>query len=149
MKCLSEIQIVRDLAEATAKRVTRRAILALQRMTDCLGGGDDSELKNTWEEVCVQVQFEQSVMWDAYEQTMCAFLAGGVELLRTHEREALWLQTPQGEDWDCEDETDREPYPVFNIDIIQYLLRAHLLAEAERWSNPRIRAYMDRATAID
>jgi len=100
-------------------------------------------------EVCVQVQFEQSVMWDAYEQTMWAFLAGGFGLLRTHERDALWLQTPQGEDWDCEDDTDREPYPVFNDAIVRYLLQAHLLAEAGKWSNPRICAYLDRATAID
>jgi hypothetical protein len=148
-KRLSQTQIVHDLADCTAKRVTRRAILALRRMTDYLGSGDDSELKNTWEEICVQVQFEQSVMWDAYEQTMCAFLAGEVELLRTHEREALWLQTPQGEDWDCEDNTDRDPYPVFNDDIVRYLLQAHLLAEAGRWSNPRIRVYLDRATATD
>jgi hypothetical protein len=148
-KRLSQTQIVRDLADGTAKRVTRRAILALQRMTDYLGSGDDSELKNTWEEICVQVQFEQSVMWDVYEETMCALLAGEVELLKPYEREALWLQTPQGEDWDCEDDTDRDPYPIFNDDIVQHLFQEHLLAEAGGWSNPRIRAYLDRATTTD
>lgn len=40
-------------------------------------------------------------------------------------------------------------YPVFNDDIVQFFWQEHLLAEAGRWSNPRIRAYLEKATAID
>ena len=144
---LSESFIIRALAEDVAQRITRRSIAALQKITEGLGSGDDSELKTVWDEVCVQMQFEQSVMWEAYEQTCTVILAGDVEELKPHERDALWLQTQQAQDWDCEDEA--ESYPVFNDDIVQYLFHNCLLREAGRWSNPRIRAYLDRATATD
>ena len=149
MKVVPETSMVGAIAEDTAKRVTRRAILAFQRMTDCLGSGECSGLKNVWEEICVQVQFEHSMMWETYEEAARALLAGEVELPKRYEREAIWLQSEQGQDWECEYETDREPNPVFNDDIVQYLWQECLLQEAGRWSNARIRAYLARATATD
>jgi len=142
-------KITRQLAEDIARVVTRRAILGLQRLTDCLGSGDDSELKNTWDEICVQVQSDQSVMWGAYEETSRAFLLGAIERLKPFEREALWLQTEQGQDWGYEDESEQKAAPVSKKDIVQYLWSEYLLDAAGRWSNPRIRAYLDRAGAID
>jgi hypothetical protein len=146
---LSHSQVVHQLAEHVALRLTRRATRDLQRMTEHLGIGDDSGLTNVWEEICVQVQFQESVMWDVYVETANTLLAGDVENLLPHEREALWLQTPEGVDWDCEDEADRDAYPVLNDDVVEYLWRDYLLPEADRWSNRRIRAHLDRAMATD
>ncbi len=105
--------------------------------------------KNVWDEICVQVQFEQSFYWDAYEQTVWQLAAAFVEELPAHEREAIWLQTPEGDDWDCEDESEREPYPVNNDDIVKYLLHENLYYEAGKWSNDRIREYLDNACRSD
>lgn len=149
MKDLSEYAIVRQLAEHVTRRLTQRAIEDLQDMTEVLGGGDDSGLESVWEEICVQVQYEQSVMWEAYAQTMEGLLLGLVEELPNHEQEALWLVTDQGEEWDCEDEDRLEAYPVLHEDIVQYLVNEHLLPEAGRWSNGRISSYLERASSFD
>jgi hypothetical protein len=141
---LSESAIVRDLAEKVCQRLTRKAIMDLQKM-DALLSGDDSGLQNTWDEICVQVLYEQSFSWDAYDDTVHLLLDTYMEELAVYEREAIWLQTPEGEDWDCEDRSEREPYPVFDCDIVRYLKEGFVYAEAGRWSNPRIRAYIKRA----
>lgn len=73
---LSESRIVKAVAEAAAKRIARRVILGLQRMHHTLSG-DDSELVTTWDEICVQVQYEQSFFWDAYDETVRAGRGGG------------------------------------------------------------------------
>lgn len=149
MKRLSEIEIARQLAAHTAKRITRRTITALQRLTDCKLSGDDSMLANVWDEICAQVQYEESLAWDVYLETVTAMLSGEVDGLAAHEREALWLQTEQGSDWDCEDEDDRDPYPVDLDEIVEYLLHDYVLAEAGSWSNARIRAYLDWSSQRD
>jgi hypothetical protein len=149
MQRLSEHSIVRQLADHVARRLSRRAVEELQGMTEVLGSGDDSGLESVWEEICAQVQHEQSVMWEAYIETLEGLLFGLIEELPTHEQEALWLVTDQGEEWDCEDEDQREANPVLHEDIVQYLINEHLLSEAGRWSNERISAYLERSSAID
>ena len=142
---LSESAIVSALAEQACKRLTRRLIAQLQGMDKGLLSGEDSGLQSTWDEICVQMQDEQSIFWDTYEATVQSLLLAPVNELLAYEREAIWLQTQQGSDWDCEEEDEREPYPVNASDIIDYLLNEYVCAEAERWTNARIRAYyLDR-----
>lgn len=149
MKKLSEFSIVYDLAEHVARHMTERTLAELQDMTETLGNGDDSEMENVWEEICVQVQYDEFPMWNAYVETVKALLLGAVEELPSHEREALWLKSDQGDEWESEDEDQREAYPVLNDDIVNYLWNEHVLPEAGRFSNKRTRGYLDRATAID
>jgi len=47
--------VVRELARTAMDRVTKGVVRSLQGMTDLLSG-DDSELRTTWGEICVQVQ---------------------------------------------------------------------------------------------
>ena len=140
---LSETTIVRELAESVCKRLSRRAIRALQELTDCRLSGDDSCLANTWDEICVQIQHEESFAWDAYEQTVRAIVTGDVEELPIFERDAVWLQTPEGGDWDCDDEDERVSNPVVLDDIVSYVIRDYIYAQAGDWTNPRIRQYID------
>ena len=105
--------------------------------------GDDSCLANTWDEICVQIQHEESFAWDAYEQTVRAIVAGDVEELPIFERDAVWLQTPEGGDWDCDDEDERVSNPVVLDDIVSYVIRDYIYAQAGDWTNPRIRQYID------
>jgi hypothetical protein len=92
---LSEWEIVSAVAQAAAKRITRKVIAHLQSMDETLSG-DDSELKTPWDEICVQVQYEASFFWDAYDETVRGILRGYVAELPKHEREAIWLQTAPG-----------------------------------------------------
>lgn len=144
---LTETAIVRAVAERAAEGVARRTITALQRRTEILSG--DRGLKTVWDEVCVQVQYQESFSWDVYHQTVRDFVAGYIEELPQHEREAIWLQTDEGCDWDCEDPDDREPYPVYNGDVVDYVVREYVYASAGRWSNSRIRAFIEHSSIRD
>jgi hypothetical protein len=147
---LSEASIVRQFAQHTAKRLTSRFIKDFQRMTNGKQTSDDSGLENIWDEICVQMQSEEFLSWDAYVETARAILGGDVEALSPHERDALWLQTKQGIDWAYQEEgPHRSDYPVCIEDVIEYLWTDYVLPEADRWSNQRIRAYLDRSTRTD
>jgi hypothetical protein len=141
---LSPAAIVRALAQEVCKRLVRKVVLHLQGMKESLLSGDDSGLQNTWEEICVQIQDEESVCWGAYDHTTRSLVTGFVGELPAHEREAIWLQTGPGQDWRFEDEAEREPYPVDNGDVVDYLVSEWVYAEADRWTNARIRKYLDR-----
>ena len=144
----SDSRIVTKLADEVCKRIARRIIKEFQQRKDVLLSGDDSCLTNTWEELCVQVQQEQSFYWDMYIADLQRSLAAEVEQLQPYEREAVWLQTPAG--GDCDDEEFREPEPfIGEEEIVEYLTNEYVLAEAGRWSNRRIRKYLDRAGRID
>ena len=145
---LSESSIVRTVAEQAATRITRKVIRELRQMTVTMSG-DDSELKTTWDEICAQVQYEESFPWDAYDQTVRAFVRVHVAKLPRHERDAIWLQTEAGSDWDCEVPTDREADPVRDDDITDWVTRDYVYAEAGSASNARIRAYIERSSMRD
>lgn len=142
---LSEHRIVRALADEVCQSVLRRTIRALQSMTnpDGLLSGEDSGLANTWDEICVQLQGEDSYFWDTYEEVVRTFVEGFVDELPANEREAVWLQTPEGGDWDSEGAGEREPSPVVDDDIVNYILNDYVLRAGNDWSNSRIRSYLD------
>jgi hypothetical protein len=81
-RVLTEPTIVMELADEICRRIARRVMRALQGMTGHGLSGDDSGLKNTWDEICVQIQFEQSIFWDAYEYTVTSLVAGYTESLK-------------------------------------------------------------------
>lgn len=147
-QAISETAIVRDLAEKLCHRLARSTIRALQGM-DAKLSGDDSVLAHPWDEVCVQVQYDESIYWDVYKETIESLVAGAVEELLPFEQHAIWLQTPEGEEWSCEDEDARDPRPVFTDEIIRYIVSDFVLAAAGRWSNRRIRHYLEQASRRD
>jgi hypothetical protein len=89
---LSESTIVSAVAHEAASRITRKVIRDLQRMTDTMSA-DDSGLETTWDEICVQVQYDNSMFWDLYDDLVHGIVGGYVPELPKHEREAIWLQT--------------------------------------------------------
>ena len=106
--------------------------------------GDGSGLKNAWDEICVQVQYDESTSWDTYVDLMEGMAEGEIEELPAHQREAMWLQTSEGEDWEDEPVEDRDAYPVWNRDIAKHLLENYLYVQAGAWKNIRIRTFIDR-----
>lgn len=131
---LSESAIVREVAKEAAQRVARQTIKALQGLKDTLSS-EDSGLKTTWDEICVQVQGERSHDWDAYDETARTLVGQSLSTLSKHEREAIWIQTDAGFEWIGQSDNEREAYPVDDQDIIEYLVRECIYAEAGRWQD--------------
>jgi len=53
--------------------------------------GDDSLLRNVWDEVCVQVQGQESALWeDAYVPTIRAVITQRLEKERIATKQAIW-----------------------------------------------------------
>ena len=60
-----EQHIVAAWAKLLSETLVKDAIAALEQMdANAMLSGDDSGLKNVWEEVCVQLQYEESIFWD-------------------------------------------------------------------------------------
>ena len=139
----TEKDIIKKFAEGTAKRISDQTITALQEMTEILSG-DGSCLENIWEEVCVQVQSEQSFFWDAYDDTVRSLVSAYIEKLPYHEKSALWFQTDDGWDWlyDQDEKSDEKP-PVFDHDIVQYIVQKYIYDEAGAWSSNSIDSYLE------
>lgn len=144
-------KIISDLAEAAGKRLSRKVIRSLTKMTDGMQSGDDTPLKNIWDEICVQVQDEGSVMWDDYLDTIQSLILGEVVALDAATKQAIWLQTDEGIDWkfDNEDQEDQEnnegqEVPIVCEDIAKYILDGFVLSAAGTWTNKRIEKYLER-----
>ena len=136
--------ILRQIADRQCNRICRATIRNLQKLTDCNLSGDDTVLKNTWDEICVQVQSEESYAWDAYVQTINATIAYEVEILPRPEQEAIWLRTPQGFDWEIELENDPTSVPICLDDITDFILQDYVLSKASDYKNKRIVKYLEQ-----
>jgi hypothetical protein len=134
-------KIISDIAEAECKHICRKVILALQRMTEGMQTGDDTPLKNIWDEVCVEVQFYQSVFWDLYLYTIGTTIWAAVERLDVPRKQAIWLQTGAGMDWAVENEDQQVPVDC-ERDIIDYIQNSFVLSEAADWTNERIEKHI-------
>ena len=138
-----EKDLLKKFAKEIAIRIAKKTILALQKIENTLSG-DDSGLKNTWDEICVQIQYEESLFWSAYDETVQSFVFAYIEELKSHEKLVIWLQTEQGWDWayDYEEQNDNYP-PVLVEDVAQYITQEYIYSKAGSWSNNRIRNYLD------
>jgi hypothetical protein len=140
-KTLTEAGIVRELADQVALRLTRKAIALLQRTTDTLSA-DDSGLETVWDEICVQLQYDYSYYWDVYDMQVRDWVHVDVAELRPHELEAIWLQTEAGCDWASEEDRGEE-YPVSQQDITDFIVNDYIYQKARKWTNSRIRNYLE------
>jgi hypothetical protein len=134
--------VLGKFAEGICDRTVKRVIRYLRSITDTLSG-DESPLKNAWEEICVQVQFEQSCFWDVYVETINLAIEAEVEELKEHELAAIWFQTADGEQWGFTDGGDREE-PYIDVQAVVEVIHELVLSEADSYTNVRIRRYIDR-----
>jgi hypothetical protein len=134
-------RIIKDIARRECKRISRKTILALQKMKDGMQSGEDSPLRNAWDEVCVQVQGDESYLWSAYQDTIEGIIQCEVDLLDLPTKKAIWLQTDGYLDWDEEDNAENVPWT--DEDITRHILRVYVLSAAEGWHNRRIERYLD------
>lgn len=141
----AESAVAKAWADELTGQLIRKAIGDLEEMPyDSPLSGEDSGLETIWDEICVQVQQEQSFFWDTYLEVMETLLGGLVEDLSRPARLALWLKTDEGWGWLCDyrdDDAGEDTAPLCN-DEITAMLMACLLEEAENFENDRINRYL-------
>jgi len=135
-------KIISDLAHTACEKISRKVIRSLTKMTDGMQSGDGTFLKNIWDEVCVQVQTEESVMWDSYVDTIQALILDKLAGLDVTTKQAIWLQTDEGIDWSVDSEDANKEIPIVSEDIAQYVLNQFVLSAAADWTNRRIEKYL-------
>jgi len=139
--------IVAEVADLAARRIVGSTIAWLKAQKAELSG-DDTPLKNVWEEVCVQVHGDESVLWEVYKDTIMTDLTAKIEQLKRYKQVALWLQTDQGSKWRFDQEyegssSDESP-PVVIDDIAEYLWAQYIWQRADTYSNSRTREWLAR-----
>jgi hypothetical protein len=117
---------------------------------DNLLSGEDSGLTNTWDEICVQAQHEESFYWDTYIEVIETLLDAKVDALTPEKSQLLWLATDAGVDWECrdKDETDDDVPPVWDQEIVEYL-KSELISRACDNENEDITRYLYRCYGSD
>ena len=152
--------LIRQYANVVAEKVCDGVIEDLKQITTTLSG-DDSGLRNTWEEICVQVQGEESFSWDEYQTVMHDAILGAIVAVEQRDLASLWLQSEEGWSWrwDMENaDADAVNYaanaevteiPFDQEEIAKYILQKHLLVRAEDYSNQRIAAFLGEDGELD
>lgn len=152
--------LIQQYANAVADKVCDGVIEDLKQITTTLSG-EDSGLRNTWEEICVQVQGEESYFWDEYQTVMHDAILGALLAIEQRDLASLWLQSEEGWSWlwDVEnadsaidnDATKAEvtEIPFDQEEIAKYILQKHLMARAEEFSNRRIAAFLGNDDGLD
>lgn len=158
---IGKSDVLKKFADDIADSIVRKTIRELRGIQDTLSeeGGD---LKNAWEEICAQVQYQDSYFWEAYEGVAWSIISRHVATLKRHELLALWFQTDEGENWDsspiisrdhCEvrDEVKRDAChdrvedaaPPLSTDEVERYLQHRLHVAAESFSNQRIEKFLE------
>jgi hypothetical protein len=145
------VRILAELAEPAAQRIARKVIRKLQGMTEEMQSGD-SGLANLWDEICVQVQGSESIMWPLYEELMANLVIQSLKALDHPTLCALWLQTEGGDEWETGralGETSDLTCPCDIQETAQFIVREHLLVLAADWTNKRIDRFSEKSLEMD
>lgn len=92
-------RLVIDHARALGRDIAIEMRAELEEMDEPLLSGGDSRLISVWQEVCVQVQGEESFFWEQYQEMVVGIIGFRVSELSTTDKEMLWLATDAGSDW--------------------------------------------------
>jgi hypothetical protein len=133
-------KIIAGIVAKECKKISSDIISRYEALTEGMQLGNNTPLNNLWDEICVQVQGEKSVFWDDYLVDISLVIQHVVENLDTEIKQAIWLQTDAGKDW----ETDREDHEAatFCEDDIKYYLQEIVLSAAAEWTNKEIEKYL-------
>lgn len=143
------------LARQAVEKLVPQAIRQLQQLRgDHLLSGEESRLRDVWDEICVQVQYELSPHWSSYQLLIERVILRLLEAVPPTSLHALWLETGAGEEWLDELEAaaastePKAPSPVVDLtydkdDVVVFLRDRVVDAAADR-TNSRIDRYLAR-----
>jgi hypothetical protein len=137
-----EFRLLIDLSMIYKESVANKVIKGLRKLNnpDILLSGDNSGLRNLWDEICVQIQGEYSIHWDAYENTIDEFIWDELQKLHPAVKKTLEYMGSISQDIPWQ---DMGPYCAI------YEVREQVLLEAGSFSNKRIENYLDNMLALD
>lgn len=156
----TESDIIQKFSQDISDRLVISCIRDLKKIKDCLSS-DDTELENAWEEICIQIQLEESYFWESYDCLTLDIISRYISKLKSHEMLAIWFQTDEGNDWlltpvsnkeyfeikdlsnNCEFRTETESPPV-SLNHISKYIQKRIYERAEIYSNKRIRNFLKR-----
>ncbi len=133
--------IIKGISDISCKKISSKVIRYFQKMKEGMQSGEDTPLKNVWDEICVQVQGEESILFSVYLEAARKYIYCEVEKLDECIKKAIWIQTDQYFDWQDND-NKHEALIYSEDDIIEYILHHFFLRQAEKWYNKRIESYL-------
>ncbi|MGH8432980.1 MAG: hypothetical protein ACRERX_00535 [Pseudomonas sp.] len=137
-----EQHIVASWAAKLSERAVNDVVLHLEGMEATLSG--DSGLENVWEEVCAQVQREESIDWSIYEDIIVDLLHSVVKALDRDAQLALWAVTDAGWDYIYDHHADKNGAVGAPLDIgaIVAKLKEDVLSAAADYESPSLYRYI-------
>jgi hypothetical protein len=143
--------ITLELAKQLEKEIAEGAIKCLIEMKDGLMGGDDSGLKSIWEELCVQVQGEESIFFEEYIDIVENFIEHAITNKQRVERMVLWLATDDGFDWVSDhfsDEDSDQNLPL-DMSVIVEKIASNVIRQASDFESESIYNYLHQLEGDD
>ena len=131
-----EFKLLLKLSNFHKEKLIGNAIQALQNLSgpEFLLLGEDSGLVSVWEEICVQVQQEQSPYWDAFQDTIENVLDD--EFDKQHDAVKELLIYIDGADEDDDENANSKTNALM-------ILKSDLIDKAGWYENENILNYLD------
>jgi hypothetical protein len=124
-------EVLTQIGDWLIDKAVRGCIVRLRRMPAQLTG---SGLRHAWDEICVQVQGEESIAWNPFQDMVHDTLRHLVSKWPDVHLRVLWLRTDSGQDWLSDEPTG--PVPVDIMEVVGMLERELCKAAADatnRW----------------
>jgi len=135
-----EFKLLSNLSSYHVSKIADSVIKDLMELKkDLLLSGGDSGLKNTWEEICVQVQGEQSFYWDSYEGTINNF----IEKVFDEQPEVVRKLIMYVAGIDIEPE-GTEDEPVYSWEAAIDCINDEIMMNAGSFENRNVTRYLDQ-----
>lgn len=143
------MRVEESIDEAWSSRLTaeilNKLVSTFQGMGEDYLLSGDSGLQNVWEEICVQLQGEESADWDLYADTISLYIGMELEKLDAEEKRVLWLTTDAGWSWIYDHDTDEEGDQSAPVDLadITEMLSNQLMSRATDFESRNITIFLE------
>ncbi len=139
----TEFYILSRLHDFYIDSLKKRVVRKIQRLPkNAMLSGDDSPLKNVWDEICVQVQIQYFYSWHLYESLIRDVCAAILNDLPDEVQFLLSYMACYDKGIDCE----RGAY--YEEEVVDLLFQ-ELLSYADDYRNQKIEDYIDKGYSID
>jgi hypothetical protein len=131
-------KLVRGLVNTMYDGLVGQVIADIKALPDsCRQSGDDSKLRNVWEEFKYQVQREEFVMFDAYAQTIQDICTKRLHAVERDRQQLLWLWTDEYLDvWTDQDEVSLDDWVAEDITAELYRRVEHVAVNEDLEVDP-------------